>query len=221
MAINRNIVLFLFISALLHAGLGQFFNSGTPSHTPGSAITLSLLPPDTGDSSSTLPAQLASDKSLVHTSGQSLERTVNSDLSVEPDRLSPSARQDQIAQPDNVKLAGTDKSNYGDSNESRIQSLSTGNKLKHMLRNSLVRYFFYPAIAQKRGWQGKVIIGIRIEPDGYISQTQLINSSGYNTLDRAALKGAREVKSLPNAVALLHGRTFNIKLPVIYKLQDS
>lgn len=84
----------------------------------------------------------------------------------------------------------------------------------------MAQFFHYPRFALKRGWQGEVTIGIHIEPDGYISRTQLVNSSGYGTLDLAALKGARKIKSLPNAVSLLNGQAFDLQLPVIYRLQD-
>lgn len=83
----------------------------------------------------------------------------------------------------------------------------------------MAQFFHYPRFALKRGWQGQVTIGIRIEADGYISRTQLVNSSGYSALDLAAMEGARKVKSLPNAVALLNGQAFDLQLPVIYRLQ--
>lgn len=130
-----------------------------------------------------------------------------------------------------TKLDRVDSTNATDINTSRRAETSTrqtgraparvtGNMLKRMLQNNMVQFFHYPQIALKRGWQGQVMIGIRIEANGYISQTKLINSSGYGTLDRAALVSARKIKSLPNAIALLNGQIFDLQFPVIYRLQD-
>ncbi|MEE8389010.1 MAG: energy transducer TonB [Acidiferrobacterales bacterium] len=119
-----------------------------------------------------------------------------------------------------MALDSSDNADTSTSQPGRTQAFATGKLLKRMLLNNMTQYFNYPRFALIRGWQGEVIIGIRIEPDGYISRTRLVNSSGYGTLDLAALEGARKVKSLPNAVALLNGQPFDLQLPVIYRLQD-
>ncbi len=220
MTLSRNIYFFLLLSFLLHAGLGQWLDGDNSPQLPGSTITISLLPPDSRNKSSLSSIQSTGGKPVSRSTGQFIHKNMEPDLSVKPDQLNPSARKDLAQQTEITALASNSKSDPGTSQENRIQALKTGNKLKRMLQNNMAQFFHYPRFALKRGWQGEVTIGIRIEPDGYISRTQLVNSSGYGTLDLAALEGARKLKSLPNAVALLNGQAFNLQLPVIYRLQD-
>jgi protein TonB len=49
----------------------------------------------------------------------------------------------------------------------------------------------YPLLARRRGWQGSVDIGFRLQADGSVGQAQIHRSSGYAALDRAALSVAR------------------------------
>ncbi len=221
MTSNGKLYLFLFLSVLLHAGLVQWLDSDSSRRLPGSTMSISLLPSDYRKTSNISSVQTAGGKSVPRASGQFLQQNVKPDLPAKQNRLNPSAKEGQTQQPENAaRAAANNTPDPSTSQTGRIQALITGNKLKRMLQNNMAQYFHYPRYALKRGWQGEVTIGIRIGPDGYISRTQLVISSGYNTLDLAALEGARKVKSLPNAVTLLDGQTFDVQLPVIYRLQD-
>jgi protein TonB len=50
----------------------------------------------------------------------------------------------------------------------------------------------YPLLARKRGYQGTVLLEVLVSKDGKAASIQLSRSSGYNILDRAAIKGVRE-----------------------------
>ncbi len=47
----------------------------------------------------------------------------------------------------------------------------------------------YPPLARRRGWEGTVVLKLRVEPDGRVSRTLLQSSSGRTILDQAALRG--------------------------------
>jgi len=49
----------------------------------------------------------------------------------------------------------------------------------------------YPLLARKRGYQGTVVLEVLVSKDGKAASIQLSRSSGYNILDRAAIKGVR------------------------------
>ena len=49
----------------------------------------------------------------------------------------------------------------------------------------------YPLLARKRGYQGTVLLEVLVSKDGKAASIQLSRSSGYNILDRAAIKGVR------------------------------
>ena len=44
----------------------------------------------------------------------------------------------------------------------------------------------YPWLARIRGWEGVVVVGARVEPDGSVSRTWIVTSSSYPMLDAAA-----------------------------------
>ena len=47
----------------------------------------------------------------------------------------------------------------------------------------------YPLLARKRGYQGTVLLEVLVSKDGKAASIKLARSSGYNILDRAAIKG--------------------------------
>lgn len=50
----------------------------------------------------------------------------------------------------------------------------------------------YPLLARKRGYQGKVLLKVLVKKDGKAGSIRLSRSSGYEILDRAAIKGVKD-----------------------------
>lgn len=88
------------------------------------------------------------------------------------------------------------------------------------LRSALLPYFHYPRLAQRRGWQGIVELGIHIDADGRLDRIWIKRSSGHRILDRAAEKSLHKITALPG-VTLLPGNTMELVLPVEFRLVDS
>jgi len=95
------------------------------------------------------------------------------------------------------------------------------NKLRHQITQALSQHFSYPRIARKRGWQGDVTVSLRIEADGQVTQVKLLESSGYNILDMAALRSLKQLATLPQAIRLLQQQSMDITLPIHYRLVDA
>ncbi len=91
---------------------------------------------------------------------------------------------------------------------------------KHL--NVQIAYnYWYPNIAVRNAWEGRVKLGLRVQANGELTDIHVINSSGYSILDNAAVKSVRHVAALPEASDWLQGQTIDVILPVIYKLTDS
>jgi len=88
-----------------------------------------------------------------------------------------------------------------------------------IIYKELSQYFTYPKLAQKRNWQGKVLLSLRLSSSGKIKEIQLNNSSGYSVLDQAAIVALRKVDQLPNISKWLD-HDIELELPVIYKLTE-
>ena len=87
------------------------------------------------------------------------------------------------------------------------------------LREALLPYFDYPMLARRRGWEGRVRIALLVQPDGDLTDMQVLESSGYRVLDQAALRDLRELGRLPQATALLDGRQMDVILPIQYRFR--
>jgi TonB family protein len=92
------------------------------------------------------------------------------------------------------------------------------------LRNTILELFAsnlkYPPLARRKGWQGIVILALRIESNGRISRLHVNGTSGYPVLDRAAVESL-QLASVPRANEWLNGEAVDIIVPVEYRLVDS
>ncbi|MDH5445932.1 MAG: TonB family protein [Gammaproteobacteria bacterium] len=90
-------------------------------------------------------------------------------------------------------------------------------KLLGQLRKNIQHYFTYPALAQQRGWQGKVIIGFEVNSMGNIHKFHIKQSSGYDILDNSALNTLNLIGQLDVKSRELNGQL--LEIPVIYQLE--
>jgi TonB family protein len=65
-----------------------------------------------------------------------------------------------------------------------------------------------------------VQIRFRVQPDGKLTNIYIARSSGYRLLDKSALKALQHVEPLVEVTALLKGKSVDMELPVIYKLEQ-
>jgi len=88
-------------------------------------------------------------------------------------------------------------------------------RIQVKLQQALAVHFRYPLLARQRNWQGKVVLTIRVESDGRISEARVARSSGYGLLDHAALSALDQVGRLNEQP----GHSFTLEFPVIYRLE--
>jgi len=86
------------------------------------------------------------------------------------------------------------------------------------LQQELTKYFYYPKSAQRKNWQGLVILSFTIMPDGIIHKIEINKSSGYDALDHAAISALKEIKIQSELAIALNGNQLHQLLPVNYKL---
>ena len=75
----------------------------------------------------------------------------------------------------------------------------------------------YPFVARNRGYQGRVVVQVDVLPDGTAGSVELTSSSGYDSLDAAALRTVRHWRFVP---ARRNGRPVAaaVTVPVLFKL---
>ncbi|MGD8630740.1 MAG: TonB family protein [Gammaproteobacteria bacterium] len=88
------------------------------------------------------------------------------------------------------------------------------------LRAALMPHFSYPLLARRRGWEGIVRVGVRVEANGDLTRLHLVEPCPYGVLNTAAINSLARLARLPNAGNWLHGGHVDLVLPVEYRLLE-
>lgn len=81
------------------------------------------------------------------------------------------------------------------------------------IRDIITRNISYPFMARKMGWSGKVTVSFVITEDGSVRDVKIIESSGFDVLDRNALDTVRKVSPFPRPPVKAE-----VIVPVVYRL---
>lgn len=101
-----------------------------------------------------------------------------------------------------------------------LTSAARHSRVVAALHKALLPQFNYPPLARRRGWQGRVNVGLHVDVDGDLTRIHLVKSSGHALLDRAAVRNITELRSIPGAAQWLGDSDMDVVLPVFYQLVE-
>jgi protein TonB len=196
------------------------------------ALRVALVPATRGSEVSrtkNLPAQTPSPLTDAMVSGlrpaMTVRRKPHTTQPIDPAAAMPDKARTQAGENSTpARISATTGRRALNHNAMTIPHSSTGNTSKSIsaaLRNQLAQHFEYPWLARKRGWQGRVLLSLRVASNGDLSEWKVVQTSGYRTLDQSALKAAQRIEHLPQAEHWLKGGSLEVRLPVQYTLLDS
>ena len=199
------------------------------------AILIRANDPDSADTHPVGPLHLVLQTDPEHPTGQQNDKAVrkageaSSELPVtpeaiqtEPSAASPGNTPIRVAkQTAALQQPVADKTAARPTRQQRISGNALEIELRGQLSRAMLPYFDYPLLARRRGWEGIVRVGLRVEADGTLSDVHMVEASRHPVLDRAAVESLEQVTHLPNAGSLLAGRYLELILPVEYRLLDS
>lgn len=81
------------------------------------------------------------------------------------------------------------------------------------IRDIIAKNTFYPPLARRMGWTGKVTLSFIVAEDGTVRDIQIVERSGYEVLDRSAVETVRRSAPFPRPPVAV-----KIILPIVYKL---
>jgi TonB family protein len=137
------------------------------------------------------------------------------------DRLSPIKSARQAIDPSATdNPVAEDQDRHGQEPGS-VTETGIRNHLLGQLQTRLSRHLVYPPLARSRGWEGTVLLGLRVESNGHLERIHIEHSSGYAVLDNSALNSLNRLGQLAEASAWLNGRGLDMQLPVIYRLIEN
>jgi protein TonB len=93
------------------------------------------------------------------------------------------------------------------------------NQYGSLLSREVARHKQYPKIAQMRGWQGEVELDLQIDGSGNLVSSKVRTSSGFEALDKQALEMVKKAAPFPLPPEALRAKTFNVIIPVSFKLE--
>jgi protein TonB len=88
------------------------------------------------------------------------------------------------------------------------------------LGRAIAKHKQYPKIAAMRGWQGECLLDLKLDGNGNVLSASVKESSGHEALDNQALEMVRKASPFPAPPEVLRGRSFNITVPVSFKLEN-
>lgn len=92
------------------------------------------------------------------------------------------------------------------------------NDFSNLLARHIANFKMYPKIAQMRGWQGEVVLELQLSQDGQLTSSKVIKSSGFDVLDNESLEMVKRASPFPVPPEILKNRSFNILVPIRFKL---
>ena len=88
------------------------------------------------------------------------------------------------------------------------------------LTKSIARQKRYPRIAQMRGWQGEIIIDLKIDGQGNLIKAKIKKGSGFKILDTEGIDMVKRASPFPKPPKELESKIFNVIVPISFKLQE-
>ena len=76
----------------------------------------------------------------------------------------------------------------------------------------------YPAVAIRRGYEGSVLLNVRVLPNGKPEEVTIFRSSGHKVLDKAALKAVKRWKFVPAQRGFKAVSSW-VKVPIEFRLE--
>jgi len=77
----------------------------------------------------------------------------------------------------------------------------------------------YPPISKRMGEQGKVMLRVRVSPEGHAETVDLVTSSGFPRLDKAAVDAVKKWRFVPAKLGS-QAVAATVKVPVNFTLND-
>ncbi|MFH1458425.1 MAG: TonB family protein [Candidatus Omnitrophota bacterium] len=86
-----------------------------------------------------------------------------------------------------------------------------------LVQKKILSATYYPREAQDAGWEGRVKISLNIGFNGELKDITILESSGYNVLDDAAMEVVRTQAPYPPFPPQIDSQEIWVDMPIVYK----
>ena len=102
--------------------------------------------------------------------------------------------------------------------EVRNAGLIALDNFSNELAKHIAKFKKYPKVAQRRGWQGEVVLEVQLSGEGTLIASRVRVSSGFKPLDDEGEKMIARAVPFPVPPEILRARSFTILVPVKFTL---
>ena len=88
------------------------------------------------------------------------------------------------------------------------------------LTKAIARQKKYPRIAKMRGWQGEIILNLKIDGQGNLIKAKIKQGSKFKILDTEGMNMVKRASPFPKPPKGLESKIFNVIVPISFKLQQ-
>ena len=152
-------------------------------------------------------------------SAESLSRTALKEAGHSPKDITPAVTEPSVVETIPTETGSPNVNELIDPNRSSTQNKVAAEFIRQKISNEFSRYFYYPDAARRRHWQGDVVLQFTLLPDGHLNQIRIHQSSGFTSLDEAAVQALQKVEPQLELALLTDTGSLHI-LPVSYRLTN-
>ena len=102
--------------------------------------------------------------------------------------------------------------------ESRERTLR--DQYQQIISARIKQFKEYPQVAKRHHWEGTTVVQLRLSPDGKVTDISVVEKSGHEILDEAAVNMIRRASPLPAPPEGLRGRDQTVLVPIKFKLES-
>lgn len=133
--------------------------------------------------------------------------------------MTPAVTEPSVVETISAETGSQNVTELSDPNRSSTQNKVAADLIRQKVTIEFSRYFYYPDAARRRHWQGDVVLQFTLLPDGHLNQIRIQQSSGFKSLDEAAVHALQKIEP-QHELALLTDASILHILPVSYRLTN-
>ena len=152
-------------------------------------------------------------------STESITHTAPKEAGHNQKNMTPAVTEPAVVDAIPAEIGSQNVTELSDPNRSSTQNKVAADLIRQKITIEFSRYFYYPDAARRRHWQGDVVLQFTLLPDGHLNQIRIHQSSGFTSLDEAAVQALQKVEPQLELALLTDTGILHI-LPVSYRLTN-
>lgn len=94
------------------------------------------------------------------------------------------------------------------------------NQYGGVLGRAIAKHQKYPRLLRDRSIEGELVLEFMLDSDGNVLSASVSDSSGHDAFDKQALEMVKKAAPFPRPPDVLRGRSFNVTVPISFKLEN-